>query len=161
MSNIRFRNVILNKRNLILETEFTPISSLAGGALIGLSAVMLMLTQGKIAGIRGMVSRILPPSIDKKEFPQSILFIIGLLIAGPIWYVFFGEIPSQTVSNNLVILSSAGLLVGFGAVLGNGCTSGHGVCGLSRASIRSLVVTITFMLTGFITVFILRNIMGL
>ena len=144
-----------------METEFTPITSLAGGALIGLSAVMLMASHGKIAGISGIFSRILPPAIQKENIPFGIIFILGLLLAVPIWNLFFVEIERQAVSDNYFILGIAGLLVGFGSSYGNGCTSGHGVCGLSRGSTRSIIATVTFMFTGFLTVYILRNTLGL
>ena len=144
-----------------METEFTPITSLAGGALIGLSAVMLMASHGKIAGISGIVSRILPPAIQKESISFGIIFILGLLLAVPIWNLFFVEIERQAVSDNYFILGIAGLLVGFGSSYGNGCTSGHGVCGLSRGSTRSIIATVTFMFTGFLTVYILRNTLGL
>ncbi|MDB0000019.1 YeeE/YedE thiosulfate transporter family protein [Amylibacter sp.] len=144
-----------------METEFTPITSLAGGALIGLSAVMLMASHGKIAGISGIVSRILPPVIHKESIAFGIIFILGLLLAVPLWNLFFVEIERQAVSDNYFILGIAGLLVGFGSLYGNGCTSGHGVCGLSRGSARSIIATVTFMFTGFFTVYILRNTLGL
>ncbi|MGI9572257.1 MAG: YeeE/YedE family protein [Candidatus Actinomarinaceae bacterium] len=144
-----------------METEFTPITSLLGGALIGLSAVMLMATYGKIAGISGIIFRILPPVLRKESIPVGMLFILGLLLAVPFWNLFFGDIERQAVSDNYFILGVSGLLVGFGSSYGNGCTSGHGVCGLSRGSIRSLIATFSFMFTGFLTVYILRNILGL
>jgi uncharacterized membrane protein YedE/YeeE len=144
-----------------VETEFTPITSLLGGALIGLSAVMLMATYGKIAGISGIIFRILPPVLRKESIPVGMLFILGLLLAVPFWNLFFGDIERQAVSDNYFILGVSGLLVGFGSSYGNGCTSGHGVCGLSRGSIRSLIATFSFMFTGFLTVYILRNILGL
>ena len=143
-----------------METEFTPITSLLGGALIGLSAVMLMATYGKIAGISGIIFRILPPVLRKESIPVGMLFILGLLLAVPFWNLFFGDIERQAVSDNYFILGVSGLLVGFGSSYGNGCTSGHGVCGLSRGSIRSLIATFSFMFTGFLTVYILRNILG-
>jgi uncharacterized membrane protein YedE/YeeE len=144
-----------------VETEFTPITSLLGGALIGLSAVMLMATYGKIAGISGIIFRILPPVLRKESIPVGMLFILGLLLAVPFWNLFFGDIERQAVSDNYFILGVSGLLVGFGSSYGNGCTSGHGVCGLSRGSIRSLIATFSFMFTGFLTVYILRNVLGL
>ena len=144
-----------------METEFTPITSLLGGALIGLSAVMLMATYGKIAGISGIIFRILPPVLRKESIPVGMLFILGLLLAVPFWNLFFGDIERQSASDNYFILGVSGLLVGFGSSYGNGCTSGHGVCGLSRGSIRSLIATFSFMFTGFLTVYILRNILGL
>jgi len=143
-----------------VETEFTLFTSLLGGGLIGLSAVMLLATHGRIAGISGIVSRILPPSVDKAGLPQGIIFLIGLLLAAPLWFVLTGAAPVQMVSSNGLLLVIAGLLIGFGAVMGNGCTSGHGVCGISRGSARSIAATMTFMATAFVTVFVLRHVVG-
>ncbi len=143
-----------------METDFTPIASLLGGGLIGLSAVVLLASHGRIAGISGIVSRILPPSADKVELPQRIIFLIGLLLAAPLWFVITGAAPVQVVPSNGFLLVIAGLLVGFGSVIGNGCTSGHGVCGISRGSSRSIAATMTFMATAFVTVFVLRHVVG-
>ena len=143
-----------------METEFTPFASLLGGGIIGLSAVVLLATQGRIAGISGIVSHILPPSVDKAGLPQGIIFLIGLLLAAPLWFVLTGAAPVQMVSSNGLLLVIAGLLVGFGAVMGNGCTSGHGVCGISRGSARSIAATMIFMATAFVTVFVLRHVVG-
>lgn len=143
-----------------METEFTPFASLLGGGIIGLSAVVLLATQGRIAGISGIVSRILPPSVDKAGLPQGIIFLIGLLLAAPLWFVLTGAAPVQMISSNGLQLVIAGLLVGFGAVMGNGCTSGHGVCGISRGSARSIAATMMFMATAFVTVFVLRHVVG-
>ena len=143
-----------------METEFTPFASLLGGGIIGLSAVVLLATQGRIAGISDIVSRILPPSVDKAGLPQGIIFLIGLLLAAPLWFVLTGAAPVQMVSSNGLLLVIAGLLVGFGAVMGNGCTSGHGVCGISRGSARSIAATMTFMATASVTVFVLRHVLG-
>ncbi len=143
-----------------METDFTPIASLLGGGLIGLSAVVLLASHGRIAGISGIVSRILPPSADKVGLPQGIIFLIGLLLAAPLWFVITGAAPVQVVSSNGFLLVIAGLLVGFGSVTGNGCTSGHGVCGISRGSSRSIAATMTFMATAFVTVFVLRHVVG-
>ena len=140
-----------------METEFTPLSSLVGGILIGTSAVILLITNGRIAGISGIVSRILPPSIHRSELPQGLLFVGGLILAIPTWYFIDGGMPVNFVSNNYLVLSMAGLLVGFGAVFGNGCTSGHGVCGISRVSKRSIVATSVFMTTSFITVLLIKH----
>ena len=140
-----------------METEFTPLSSLIGGMLIGLSAVILLITNGRIAGISGIISRLLPPSIHKPDFSQGLLFLTGLILSIPLWYFINGSMPAQFISENYLILSIAGLLVGFGAVLGNGCTSGHGVCGISRLSTRSITATGTFMMTSFLTVLLLRH----
>ena len=143
-----------------METEFTPFASLLGGGIIGLSAVVLLATQGRIAGISGIVSRILPPSVDKAGLPQGIIFLIGLLLAAPLWFAITGVAPVQVVSSNGLLLVIAGLLVGFGSVMGDGCTSGHGVCGISRGSARSIAATMTFMATAFVTVIVLRHVVG-
>lgn len=137
-------------------TEFTPFASLFGGALIGLSAVLLMLWEGRIAGISGIAGRLLPPYRDS-AFLSRLGFIVGL-VAAPLGMIALTGISiSQTVSSNLPLMMGAGLLVGFGSVYCNGCTSGHGVCGLSRLSTRSIVATATFMAAGIITVFIMRH----
>ena len=143
-----------------METEFTPILSLLGGGLIGASTVLLMATNGRIAGISGIISRILPPSAAAPGLLQGLFFVIGLLVSAPIWMMVNGQSLLQTVSDNLPLLCVAGVFVGFGSVLGNGCTSGHGVCGISRLSGRSIVATVTFMSTAFISVLLLRHVIG-
>jgi uncharacterized membrane protein YedE/YeeE len=137
-------------------TSFTPVASLLGGALIGASAVMLMALTGRIAGVSGIAARLLPPYEDR-EFAGRLAFVGGLVAAPVIVLLATGRLPVQTIEANAVTLVLAGLLVGFGSVWGNGCTSGHGVCGISRLSVRSLIATITFMATGFATVFIMRH----
>jgi|TARA_B110000259_G_scaffold180611_1_gene221570 uncharacterized membrane protein YedE/YeeE len=144
----------------LMETEFTPILSLLGGGLIGASTVLLMATNGRIAGISGIISRILPPSAAAPGLLQGLFFVIGLLVSAPIWIMVNGQSLVQTVSDNLPLLCVAGVFVGFGSVLGNGCTSGHGVCGISRLSGRSIVATVTFMSTAFISVLLLRHVIG-
>ena len=134
-------------------SSFTPFASLLGGVLIGLSAVLLMLINGRIAGVSGLVSRILVyKNINKNLW--VFVFFVGLLI-GPIFYSFLtGPIKSNSVAD-VPWLILAGLLVGFGTFIGNGCTSGHGICGLSRFSIRSLFAVTTFVFSGVLTVYIL------
>lgn len=140
-------------------TEFTPLASLVGGALIGLSAVLLMAWEGRIAGISGIAGRLLPPYRDGALLSR-LGFVIGL-VAAPLAYVLATGAPVlQAVSSNVPLMVVAGLFVGFGSVYGNGCTSGHGVCGLSRLSPRSLVATLVFMATGFATVFLVRHVIG-
>ena len=139
-------------------TEFQPVLALAGGALIGLSAVILMLFNGRIAGISGIVSRILPPTNGVELGPQA-AFVLGLVVA-PLLAKANGMAVEQTISDNLVLLGLAGFLVGLGSVLGSGCTSGHGVCGMSRFSVRSIAATMTFMATGMATVFVMRHVVG-
>ena len=140
-------------------TEFTPIASTIGGILIGLSAVLLMAWEGRIAGVSGIASRLLPPYADG-VFLSRLGFILGLVAAPLIYVLVTGSEVLQTVSSNLPLMAVAGLLVGFGSAYGSGCTSGHGVCGLSRLSIRSLAATVTFMVTAFATVFIVRHALG-
>ena len=140
-------------------TEFTPLASTIGGALIGLAAVMLMLFNGRIAGISGILGRLLPP-YDGADPAGAAAFVIGLLAAPLIYAAATGAPFAQTVSGNLSLMAIAGLLVGFGAGCGGGCTSGHGVCGISRLSLRSVVATAIFMTTGFVTVFVMRHVVG-
>jgi uncharacterized membrane protein YedE/YeeE len=141
---------------LDVATSFTPIASLAGGALIGLSAVLLMALTGRIAGVSGIAVRLFPPYEDA-ELGGRLAFVAGLIAAPGLVLLATGHLPAQTIQANATILTVAGFLVGFGSVWGNGCTSGHGVCGLSRRSIRSLVATITFMAAGVATVFVTRH----
>ena len=140
-------------------TEFTPLASTIGGVLIGVSAVMLMLFNGRIAGISEIVGRLFPP-YDGAGPGGAAAFIIGLLAAPLVYAAVAGAPFAQTVSGNVSLMAIAGLLVGFGAAYGGGCTSGHGVCGMARLSIRSIVATAIFMTTAFITVFVMRHVVG-
>ena len=134
--------------------NFTPVSALLGGALIGLGASLLMLSHGRIAGISGIFGGLFDPAGEEKGFRLS--FLAGLLLAGVLArLVHPSTLPTATPG--LVVGGVAGLLVGFGTQLGSGCTSGHGVCGLSRLSKRSLVATLTFIATGMLTVALLRG----
>jgi len=137
-------------------TPFTPLAALIGGALIGLAAVLLMALTGRIAGVSGIAARLLPPYEDN-EFAGRLAFIAGLVAAPLCVLVVSGNLPEQTIEAGTAVLVVAGLLVGFGSVWGNGCTSGHGVCGIARLSVRSLVATATFMITGVVTVFLMRH----
>jgi uncharacterized membrane protein YedE/YeeE len=140
-------------------TEFTPLASTLGGALIGVSAVLLMALNGRIVGISGILGRLLPPYTNADPLGAT-CFVAGL-IAGPLVYASVAGAPfAQTVSGNAVLMAASGLLVGFGTALGGGCTSGHGVCGIARLSPRSLVATATFMATGFATVYVMRHVIG-
>jgi hypothetical protein len=140
----------------MVSTSFTPLASAIGGALIGLSAVLLMAFSGRIAGVSGIAARLFPPYVDR-EFAGRLAFVAGLVAAPLLVRLVTGSWPSQTIAAGAPVLVLAGLLVGFGSVWGNGCTSGHGVCGLSRLSIRSLVATATFMATAIVTVFLVRH----
>ena len=139
-------------------TEFTPWASLTGGALIGLSAVLLMAWEGRIAGISGIAGRLLPPWTDEAT-PSRLGFVIGLVAAPLAWFAATGSPVVQTVSSNLPPMVAAGLLVGFGSTWGNGCTSGHGVCGLARLSPRSVMATAVFMAAAVLTVLVVRHLM--
>jgi len=140
-------------------TEFTPLASLLGGMLIGVSAVMLMAFQGRIAGISGIASRLLPPYADG-ETTGRLAFVAGLVAAPFVYGALAGAPVAQSVPGNVPLMLAAGALVGFGSVWGNGCTSGHGVCGLARLSMRSLAATLVFMATGVATVFVARHVLG-
>ena len=140
----------------MIATPFTPMASLLGGALIGLSAVLLMWATGRIAGVSGIAARLFPPYEDR-EFAGRIAFVAGLIAAPVLVRLVTGNLPEQTILAEPAVLIVGGLLTGFGAVWGSGCTSGHGVCGLSRLSMRSLVATITFMVTAMVIVFLMRH----
>jgi hypothetical protein len=140
-------------------TPFTPIASTIGGAIIGLAAVLLMLFNGRIAGISGILARLFPPYAGS-DMAGAAAFIAGLILAPICYSIASGAPVAQTVSSNVVLMAVAGLLVGFGTVYGGGCTSGHGVCGLARLSRRSLVATVVFMVAGFATVFIVRHLIA-
>lgn len=135
------------------------IASIAGGALIGLAAVTLMLANGRIAGIAGIVGGLFGAAAGDAGW--RIAFVAGL-IAGPLLLALAGvPLPGVHIDASMPALVLAGLLVGFGTRLGMGCTSGHGVCGLARLSRRSLAATVTFFATGVIVVFIVRHVLGL
>jgi uncharacterized protein len=138
--------------------HFTPLASLIGGMLIGLSASMLLLCDGKIAGVSGIVAGMLSPA--KHETLWRIVFVAGLLSGGFLLRLFSPQIFAIDIVRSWSALVLAGLLVGFGTRLGNGCTSGHGVCGLSRGAKRSLIATLTFMATGAATVYVINHLLG-
>lgn len=138
-------------------SEFTPWASLSGGLLIGLSAALFVLFNGRIAGISGVLGGLLRPL--RGDVAWRIAFLVGLLGA-PLVYGTFATLPEARIDASTGILVVAGLLVGVGTRYGSGCTSGHGVCGLSRRSPRSLVATASFMLAGFVTVYVVRHLMA-
>lgn len=143
-----------------LTTEFTPWASLAGGLMIGASTVLLMASVGRIAGISGLIYQLMKSSQEEEARWYAALFLLGLICASPLWLIVTGTWPDQSVSDNFWQMGAAGSLVGFGAAFGNGCTSGHGVCGISRGSIRSILATIVFMLAGILTVWVVRHYFG-
>lgn len=143
-----------------METAFTPVTALLGGALIGLATVILMAGNGRIAGISSIIGHLLPPLKDRFAVPQSAFFVVGLLLALPVYRIVTGAVPPHVMTDNPLLLLAAGLLVGYGAARGSGCTSGHGVCGISRLSARSIVATVTFMGAGVVAVYLLRHVFG-
>jgi uncharacterized protein len=136
---------------------FTPWASLAGGALVGLAAAMFLLLNGRIAGISGIVGGLFAPS--RGDIAWRAAFIIGM-VAAPAAWLLFTALPAAQIDAGYPALVIAGLLVGVGTRYGSGCTSGHGVCGLSRLSLRSLGATLAFMAAGFVTVFVVRHLTG-
>lgn len=138
--------------------DFTPVSALIGGALIGLAASIFLLTHGKVAGISGLYAGIFRRGTSDRSMRLS--FVVGLVLAGIVVRLFFPGAFDVAYGGSTALAIGAGLLVGFGTQLGNGCTSGHGVCGISRLSVRSLVATSTFMAAGFATVFVVRHVLG-
>ena len=137
--------------------NFTPWASLAGGALIGVAATLLVLANGRIAGVSGILGGLLRPSAA--EVPWRLAFIAGLVVA-PLAYGAYAALPPMTIEAGYPLLVVAGLAVGIGTRFAGGCTSGHGVCGLSRLSPRSMVATLAFMAAGFATVFVARHALG-
>ncbi len=134
--------------------HFTPWASLAGGVLIGIAAAMLVLLNGRIAGISGIVGGLLTPR--SADIAWRVAFVAGL-IAAPLLTALLAQNPAPRIEGGFGTLVIAGLLVGVGTSWGSGCTSGHGVCGLSRLSPRSLVATSAFLLAGVVTVYIARH----
>ena len=143
---------------MIIETVFTPIEAITGGALIGLSAVVLMWSVGRIAGISGIVAGAILESGDERYW--RLIFLGGLFLGALIAAVTTGALQGVTSVANTPVLIVAGLLVGIGTRMGSGCTSGHGVCGISRFSLRSVVATCVFMASGIATVFVIRHLLG-
>jgi len=138
--------------------NFTPVSALIGGGLIGLASVVLMLFIGRIAGIAGIAGDLFVAG--GSEIGWRLAFIAGLIVGPFLLPLAGGTIPDITIDAPLPMVVAAGLLVGFGTRLGNGCTSGHGVCGLARLSPRSLAATLTFMAAGAAVVFVFRHLIG-
>ena len=140
--------------------NFTPWASLLGGLTIGLAAAIYLLANGRVAGIAGIVASPLRAMLAGRTLRPDInrlLFLLGLLVAPTVWRIV-APLPLASVDVGPAALGLAGLLVGVGVRMGNGCTSGHGVCGLSRFSARSLVNVLAFMGAGFVTVFVLRHV---
>ena len=131
--------------------NFTPLSALVGGLLIGLSVALFFILNGRMIGISGIASNFL---VSKNNRIENFLFLVGLMLGPLIYNLISGKEINISISNSLILLIIGGSLVGFGTRLSSGCTSGHGISGISRFSLRSIIATITFMIVGIITVLI-------
>jgi hypothetical protein len=142
-------------------TSFTPLEGLLGGALIGLAAAWLMLADGKIAGVSGILNRALPGAGRAAgDLGWRVAFLCGLPLGAALVTRWTGDVHGFAITGSWPVLIAGGLLVGYGTALGSGCTSGHGVCGISRGSRRSIVATCVFVATGIATVFVVRHVFG-
>ena len=134
--------------------NFTPVTALTGGLLIGLSVILFFILNGRMIGVSGIASNFL---ISKENRIENLFFLIGLILGPSIYTYFLGQEIQITISNSLFLLIGGGMLVGFGTRLSSGCTSGHGISGISRFSLRSILATMTFMIVGILTVLITNN----
>ena len=132
------------------------IQSLIGGSIIGIAVSLLLLFNGKVLGVSGILGELFNNPLSKNYW--RLFFVLGLLIS-PLIYSIFHPIPLLEISSNKLLIIVGGLLVGFGSRLGSGCTSGHGVCGLARLSVRSFIATMTFIFFGFVTVFVIQKVL--
>ncbi len=142
-----------------METVFTPFASLAGGVLIGIAAVLLMMIHGRIAGATGILAGVLLPA-GITDWSWRAAIIAGMVTAPSLVALASGAMPTIQVPISTFALIIGGLIVGVGVTLGSGCTSGHGVCGMARLSPRSIAATLTFMVVTFVTVYIVRHVFG-
>ena len=131
--------------------NFTPVTALTGGLLIGLSVALFFILNGRMIGVSGIASNFL---ISKENRMENLFFLVGLILGPSIYTFFLGQEIQITISNSLFLLIGGVTLVGFGTRLSSGCTSGHGISGISRFSLRSIIATITFMIVGILTVLI-------
>ena len=131
--------------------NFTPVTALTGGLLIGLSVALFFILNGRMIGISGIASNFL---VSKNNRIENFLFLVGLILGPLIYNLILGKEINISISSSLILLITAGAMVGFGTRLSSGCTSGHGISGISRFSLRSIIATITFMLVGMLTVLI-------
>lgn len=143
----------------MIETEFTPFQSLAGGTLIGVSAVLLMLTLGRVMGATGILAGIIRPN-TMPDAAWRIALLLGMVSGPVVVMAVTGQMPAVDVPVSTLALLVGGVIVGLGVTFGSGCTSGHGVCGMARLSPRSIVATATFMITTFATVYVIRHVIG-
>ena len=137
--------------------HFTPWASLSGGILIGLATALLLLANGRVAGVSGILGGLLRPA--RGDVAWRVAFVLGLFVAPIVWLAMRAMPPAQ-IDHSPALLALGGLLVGVGTRFGSGCTSGHGVCGIARLSPRSLLATACFMAAGFVTVFVVRHVLG-
>ncbi|PKO47760.1 MAG: YeeE/YedE [Betaproteobacteria bacterium HGW-Betaproteobacteria-22] len=137
--------------------NFTPWNALAGGLLIGIASALFILFNGRIAGITGIIAGLIKPRLH--DIGWRLAFIAGLILSPFIWQ-YYSTLPEITINTSDTLMALSGLVVGFSTRLGSGCTSGHGVCGISRLSPRSIIATIAFMVTGFVTVYVARHLIG-
>lgn len=142
-----------------METSFTPIASLAGGILIGLAAVALMALHGRILGATGILTGALFPT-SRHDWKWRVAMLAGMVCGPLVYLVITGQFPEISVPASLPLLAVGGVLVGLGVTFGGGCTSGHGVCGMARLSVRSVTATLTFMMATGVTVYISRHVVG-
>ena len=136
--------------------NFTPVSALIGGALIGIAATLLLVLNGRIAGVSGVLGRLFDPAPG--DVAWRIMFLLGLMLGAGAYGLF--QPVSIQVTNSIPLLVIGGLLVGYGTQFGNGCTSGHGVCGIARLSPRSIAATLVFMISAVMTVYLARHVIG-
>lgn len=141
-----------------MQTDFTPISGLLGGVLIGLAAALLLLANGRIAGISGIVGGLLTRATG--DMGWRVAFVAGLWFGAIVYWLVRGELFAVQLAATWPVMLIAGVLVGFGTRMGGGCTSGHGVCGIARLSKRSIVATLVFMGAGIVTVFVTRHMLS-
>lgn len=138
--------------------NFSPVSALVGGSLIGLSAAILLYSNGRIAGVSGILFGVLSPTWN--DTPWRLAFVAGLIGGAGLFGVIAGDVVTISLTSSWPLLVAGGLLVGAGTQTGQGCTSGHGVCGIGRLSRRSIVATVTFIAAAALTVFVVRHIIG-
>tara|TARA_B110000977_G_C11010197_1_gene467361 strand:+ start:888 stop:1322 length:435 start_codon:yes stop_codon:yes gene_type:complete len=143
----------------MFETAFTPVQSLGGGALIGLAAVILMATMGRVMGATGILAGVLQPN-GMSDWSWRVAVLLGMITGPALMLLLTGGLPEIQVPVSTLMLVIGGFLVGIGVTFGAGCTSGHGVCGMARLSPRSIAATITFMITTGITVYVIRHVLG-
>ncbi|MEL6619677.1 MAG: YeeE/YedE thiosulfate transporter family protein [Pseudomonadota bacterium] len=143
----------------MIETAFTPWASLGGGVLIGVAATLLMLLLGRVMGATGVLAGLLQPA-SGKEFTWRATLLAGMVTGPAVVWLASGSLPAVQVPVSTLALLVGGLIVGVGVTFGSGCTSGHGVCGMARLSPRSIVATLVFMVVTFVTVFVIRHVLG-